>query len=375
MKGNQVMKIKGVVLRETNQPYSIETLELEPPREKEALVRYVYTGYCHSDLSNMLGKTQMALPLVAGHEAAGVVEEVGTGCTKVKKGDHVVATWMIPCGKCPQCVKGMGNICSGNFKNFVNGMLLDGTSRIKDEKGNMVRHGNFVSGLSNFTVVPEGGLIPVPKEFPLEYACLMGCCVPTGWGSVTNCAKIQPGDSVAIWGLGGVGLNILRAAVLRHAHPVIAVDLDESKEDLALEFGATHFICNTKEDPVPRIQQITNGGVDFAFEAIGDPGAIVQAYWTVVAGGKLIIVGITPADEATHLPLQVLAFGNKSILGNLYGMVSTDVDIPKLVHLAMSRDLKLDKLVTHKFKVEEINDVAHKMLQRQIRGRWVCAWE
>ena len=369
------MKIKGVVLREINQPYSIEELELEPPKEKEALVRYVYTGYCHSDLHNLLGEVRMAIPLVAGHEAAGVVEEVGPGCTRVKKGDHVVATWMIPCGKCPKCLKGMGNICSGNVDNFVNGMLLDGTSRIKDKNGNMVRHGNFVSGLSNYMVVPESGLIPIPRDFPLEYACLMGCCVPTGWGSVTHCAKIQPGDSVAIWGLGGIGLNILRAAVLRQAHPVIAVDLDESKGDLALEFGATHFICNSKEDPVPRIQQLTHGGVDFAFEAIGDPGAIVQAYWTITSGGKLIVVGITPADEVTHLPLQVLAFGNKSILGNLYGMVSTDVDIPKLVHLAMTQDLKLDKLVTHKFKVDEINEVVHKMHHGQIRGRWVCAWE
>jgi Zn-dependent alcohol dehydrogenase len=369
------MKITGVVLREINQPYSIEELDLDPPKEKEALVRYVYTGYCHSDLHNLLGEVRMAIPLVAGHEAAGVVEEVGPGCTRVRKGDHVVATWMIPCGKCPKCIKGMGNICSGNFANFVDGMLLDGTSRIRDKSGNMVRHGNFVSGFSNYMVVPEGGLIPVPREFPLEYACLMGCCVPTGWGSVTHCAKVRPGDSVAIWGLGGVGLNMLRAAVLRHAHPVIAVDLDQGKEDLAREFGATHFICNSKEDPVPKIQQIAGGGVDFAFEAIGDPGAIVQAYWTIVPGGKLIVAGITPADDATHLPLQVLVFGNKSILGNLYGMVSTDVDIPRLVHLAMTRDLKLDKLVTHKFKVTEINDVAHKLLHRQIRGRWVCAWE
>jgi Zn-dependent alcohol dehydrogenase len=369
------MKIKGVVLREPKKPYSIEELELEAPKEKEALVRYVYAGYCHSDLHNLLGEIYMALPLVAGHECAGIVEEVGPGCTKIKKGDHVVGTWMIPCGQCPQCRRGMGNICSGNFKNFVEGMLLDGTSRIKDKDGKMVRHGNFVSGFSNYTVVPEGGLIPVPKEFPLEYACLMGCCIPTGWGSVTNGAKVQPGDSVAVWGLGGVGLNTLRAAVLRHANPVIAVDLEADKEDLATEFGATHFICNSKEDPVPRIQEITGGGVDVAFEAIGDPGAIIQAYWSIGPGGKVVVMGITPADQTTNLPLQVLPFGNKSILGILYGMISTDVDIPKLTQMAMTQDLKLDKLVTNKFKVEDINDVAEKMHKRQIRGRWILAWE
>lgn len=369
------MKIKAAVLREVNKPYSIEELELEPPKEKEVLVRYVYTGYCHSDLSNLLGNVTMALPLVAGHEAAGIVEEVGPGCSKVKKGDPVVATWMVPCGHCAQCYRGRGNLCSGTFDYFVQGMLLDGTSRIKDKSGRMVRHGNFVSGFSTYTVAPEDGLIPIPREFPLEYACLMGCCIPTGWGSVTNCAKVQPGDTVAVFGLGGVGLNILRASVLRCANPVIAVDLEENREDLAYEFGATHFICNAKEDPVPKIQSLTGGGADFVFEAIGDPGAIIQAYWSTAANGKVIVAGITPQDQTTNLPLQVMVFQQKSILGNLYGMISTHVDIPKLTHLAMTHDLKLDKLVTNKFKLEDINEVADKLHKRQIRGRWVCAFE
>jgi Zn-dependent alcohol dehydrogenase len=370
-----IMKIKAAVLREIKKPYSIEELELEAPKEKEALVRYVYTGYCHSDLSNLLGNVQMMLPMVAGHECAGVVEEVGPGCTKVKKGDHVVGTWMVPCGECQQCRRGMGYLCSGTFKQFVEGTLLDGTSRIKDKNGQMVRHGNFVSGFSNYTVVPEGGLIPIPKNFPLEYACLMGCCIPTGWGSVTNSAKVQPGDKVVIYGLGGVGLNILRACVLRHADPVIAVDIEENREDLAKEFGATHFICNAKEDPVPKIQEITGGGADVAFEAIGDPGAIIQAFWSTGFSGKIIVVGIVPYDQTVNLPLQLLPFHQKSILGTIYGLISTHVDIPRLVHMAMTHDLKLDKLVTNKFKLEQLNDVVDKMMKRQIRGRWVCAWD
>ena len=206
----------------------------------------------------------------------------------------------------------MGNICSGTFQYFLEGMMLDGTSRIKDKNGQPVRHGNFVSGFSNYSVVPEVGLIPIRKDFPLEYACLMGCCIPTGWGTVTNCAKIQPGDKVAVYGLGGVGLNVLCACVLRHANPVIAVDLEESKEGLAKEFGATHFICNSKEDPVPKIQEITGGGADFAFEAIGDPGAIIQAYWSTGIGGKVVIPGITPHDQTTNLPLMLLPLHQKS---------------------------------------------------------------
>jgi len=369
------VKIKGAVVREGKKQYSIEELELDPPKEKEVLVRYAYTGYCHSDLSCLLGNIQMMLPLVAGHEGAGIVEEVGPGCTKVKKGDHVVATWMVPCGECPQCRRGMGNICTGTFKYFLEGMMLDGTSRIKDKNGKMVRHGNYISGFSNYTVTPENGLIRIPKEFPLEYACLMGCCIPTGWGTVINSAKVQPGDKVAIYGLGGVGLNVLRACILRHANPVIAVDIEESKEDLAKEFGATHFICNSKDDPVPKIQEITEGGADIVFEAIGDPGAIIQAYWSVGIGGKLVIIGVAPYYETANLPIWLLPTHQITMVGTLYGMISTHVDIPRLVHMAMTHDLKLDKLVTNKFKLEQINDVADKMLKRQIRGRWVCAWD
>ena len=380
------MKIKGAVLREPNKPYSIEEMELEGPKEKEVLVKYAYAGYCHSDLHVQLGEIPIALPLVAGHEGAGIVEAVGSGVTRVKKGDHVGVTWMIACGQCPQCRRGMGNICSGNFGNFLQGMLLDGTSRIKDKKGQMVRHGNFVSCFSNYSVVPEDSAIPMPKQFPLQYAALMGCCVPTGWGTVTNTAKVQPGDAVAVWGLGGVGLNVLRAAVMQHANPVFAIDLEESKADLAKEFGATHFICNSKEDPVPTILKATGGvqtpegmwmggGVDYAFEAIGDPGAIIQAWWSTCMGGRVIVPGITPFDQTTNLPLMLLPLHQKAIMGNLYGSISTHLDIPRLVNMAMKEDLKLDKLVTNQFKVEQINDVADKMHKRQIRGRWVLAWE
>jgi Zn-dependent alcohol dehydrogenase len=269
----------------------------------------------------------------------------------------------------------MGNICSGSFEYFLAGKMLDGTSRMKDKKGKEVLHGNFVSGFSNYSVVPEGAAIPIRKDFPLEWAAFMGCCVPTGWGTVTNTANIQPGDSVAVYGLGGVGLNVLRACVMRHANPVIAVDLEASKKSLAMEFGATHFICNSKEDPVPKIQEITGGGVQFAFEAIGDPGAIVQAWWSTCIGGRVIIPGITPFDQTTNIPLGLLPLHQKAIMGNLYGSISTHLDIPRYVDMAMKNDLKLDKLVTKKFKLKDINDVADAMVKRQIKGRWVCAWD
>ncbi len=336
------MKIKGVVLREPKKPYTIEEMELEPPKEHEVLVRYAYSGYCHSDLHLQLGEIPIAVPLAAGHEGAGVVEAIGPGVTSVKKGDHVAVTWMIPCGVCPQCRRGMGNVCGGNFGNFLQGMLLDGSSRIKDKKGQMIRHGNFVSTFSNYSVVPETGVIPMPKQFPLQFAALMGCCVPTGWGTVCNTAKVQPGDAVAVWGLGGVGLNVLRACVMQHAYPIFAIDLEESKASLAKEFGATQFICNSKEDPVPIILKATGGvqtpdgmwmggGVNYAFEAIGDPGAIIQAWWSTCIAGRVIVPGITPFDQTTNLPLMLLPLHQKAIMGNLYGSISTHLDIPRYV--------------------------------------------
>lgn len=369
------MKVKAAVLRGINEPYRIEELELAPPKEKEVLVKYAYTGYCHSDLSIKQGGIIETMPKVVGHECAGVVEAVGPNVTKAQVGDHVVSTWMVPCGQCPTCREGFGNVCMGNFENFAAGVLLDGTSRYTDKDGKTVQHNSFVSGFSSYSVVPEDGVIPIRKDFPLEYAALMACCIPTGWGTVANIAKVRPGDSVAVWGMGGVGLNILRAAKMRQANPLIAVDIQPEREAIAREFGATHFICNDGIDPVPIIQDLTGGGADVIFEAIGNPGAIVQAWWALAALGKLVIAGVMRHDEAAELPLQLLPFHQKSILGGLYGSISTHNDIPKLVDLAMTGEMKLDKLVAGKFKLEDINDIAEKMAKRQLTGRWVCEWD
>ncbi len=369
------MKIKAAVLREVNKPYSIEELELAPPQEREVLVKYAYTGYCHSDLSIQQGGIIEGLPKVAGHECAGVVEAVGPGVTKAKVGDHVVCTWMVPCGECYTCREGLGNVCMGNFETFAAGTMLDGTTRLTDKDGKPVLHNSFVSGFSSYSVVPEDGVIPVRKDFPLEYAALMACCIPTGWGTVTNIAQVKPGDSVAIWGLGGVGLNILRAAKMRQANPIIAVDIEPDREEIAREFGATHFVCNADKDPVPIIKSLTRDGADVIFEAIGDPGAIVQAWWALATAGKLVIAGVMRHDAAAVLPLQLLPFHQKSILGGLYGSISTHNDIPKLVDLAMTGEMKLDKLVAGKFKVEDINEIAEGMAKRQLTGRWVCEWD
>jgi Zn-dependent alcohol dehydrogenase len=369
------VKIKGAVLREANKPYSIEELELDSPHEEEVLVKWLYTGYCHSDLSNAKGRTMMVMPMVAGHECAGVVAGVGNGVTKFKEGDHVVGTWMVPCGHCPECRKGMGNICTGTFGPFVNGTMLDGTSRIKDMNGDTVLHGNFVSGFSTYTVVPEGGLVNIRKDMPLDQACLMSCCIPTGWGTVTKRANVQPQDRVAIWGLGGVGQNTLRACAVRGANPLIVVDLEESRRDKAMKLGATHFICNSKEDPIPLIQQLTDGGVDFAFETAGQCGAAEQAFWALRMNGKLMQVGICPQQEPAKIPLTFTVFHHKDVIGTLYGGVSVQDDIPKLIERAMAGELMIDTIIEGYFKLDELNDIAEKMERRELGGRWICKLE
>jgi len=366
------VKIKGAVLREANKPYTFEELELDAPHANEVLVKWVYTGYCHSDLSNLKGRTMMAMPLVAGHECAGIVEAIGEGVTRVKKGDHVVGTWMVPCGHCPECRRGMGNICSGNFQPFVSGTMLDGTTRIKDANGAPVLHGNFLSGYSDYTVVPEGGVVPIRKDMPLDWACLMSCCIPTGWGTVTKAANVQPEDRVAIWGLGGVGQNVLRAAKARGADPLIVVDLEESRREKALALGASHFICNAQEDPIPIIQDLTGGGVDFAFEAAGQVGATEQAWWALRPAGKLMMVGIIPQHELAKLPLAFSVFHQKSVIGTLYGAVSVQDDIPKLVDMAMKGELMINTIIDGYFELGELNDIADRMEARQLGGRWVC---
>ena len=369
------MKIKAAVLREIGKPVSVEEIELAPPKEKEVLVKTAFTGFCHSDYTFIVGGLRFPLPLVLGHEAAGIVAEVGPGVTSVKKGDHVVAAWMCPCGQCPECRNGQGHLCRTSLEIHGTGNLMDMTSRFKDSKGNRLNHQTFVSGFAEYMVIPEMGAIKVRDDMPLEQACFLGCCVPTGFGAVYNAAGVKPGDSVAIWGMGGVGLNVVRGAKLRSAYPIIGVDLEGNREAIAKEFGVTHFINNSKEDPVPIIQELTKGGAKYCFEVIGDPGATIQASWALGLGGTLIQIGVTPEGTTTNLSLTFTPVHCKSIKGAMYGNIRTHEDIPTLADMAMNGDFRLDKLISKKFRVEEINQVVEAMRKRQIIGRWVCEWK
>ena len=369
------MKIQAAVYREVNKPMTIEELELEAPKEKEVLVKVAYTGWCHSDLHKIKGETGQVLPAVVGHEASGIVEEVGPGVTTLQKGDHVVLTWMVPCGTCENCVSGKGYLCLGNGLYLILGTMLDGTTRMKDFKGQQVHHQTFVSGFASHVVVPEKGAIKVREDLPLEQACFMGCALPTGFGAVYNAADVKPGDTVAVWGLGGVGLNVVLGAKLRNAYPIIGVDIKAEKEALAREFGITHFIDSSKEDPVPKVKELTGGwGAQHIFEVVGNPGSIHQAFWALAPFGKLVVVGICPETAMTELPLNFLTHHGKSVIGTLYGNIRTSVDIPRMADMVVRGDIPLGKLTTRYFDLEEINQVAQAMEHQEINGRWVCKW-
>jgi Zn-dependent alcohol dehydrogenase len=253
------------------------------------------------------------------------------------------------------------------------GKLLDGTARFRDANGEEVNHALYVAGFSQYIVSPEIASVKIPKELPLDQACLLGCCVGTGWGAVVKSAKVQPGESVAVWGMGGVGLNVIRGAALVGANPIIGVDLEASKEDIAREMGATHFINSSEDDPVPIIRELTGEkGVHYAFEVIGDVGAYLQSFFTIRNGGKLMAVGIPSVEDMATFPMFILPFQANTIQGVLYGSLRHQVDIPILADKALKGELKLDKLISRHFRLEEINEAVEAMENRQIIGRWVC---
>ena len=369
------MKTKAAVTRDWGVPMTIEELELEGPKAGEVLTKVAHTGFCHSDFSAWKGVYGLdVLPLVLGHETAGIVQEVGEGVTHVKPGDHVVSCWQAPCGTCENCVSGRTHICETLLPSLGSGKLpSDGTARFTDANGEVVNHALYVSGFSEYIVSPGIAAVKVPDELPMDQACLLGCAVGTGWGSVHRAAKVQAGESVAIWGMGGIGLSIVQGARLAGAYPIIAVDLEGSKEEIARAMGATHFINSSEADPVPIIrEELTGGlGVHYVFEAIGDPGAYLQSFFTLRNGGRLMAVGIPSCEEMVSLPFYAIPFQGNNIEGVLYGNLRHQIDIPRLADMAVKGDLRLDKMVSKHCKLEEINDVIEAMEKREIVGRWV----
>ncbi len=346
--------MKAAILYELNAPVQVEDVYLDSPKAGEVRVKIAANGVCHSDYSVIHGVLRLPLPVVLGHEGAGVVEELGPGVSLVKAGDHVVLSFAPYCGRCYYCSIGSQVLCT-NMRLTMGGSLLDGTCRLK-KNGKEIHHMAGLSSFAEYAVVDQTACIPIPDNVPLDKACLVGCGVMTGLGAATNTAKVQPGSSAVVIGCGGVGLNTIQGCVLAGASTIIAVDLMDNKLQFAREFGATHTINPGREDLVRTVRGLTEGrGADYAFEVIGLGKTIEQAYACTRQGGMTVVVGAPSLEETVTIPAASL-LTEKSLKGSLYGSTRPRVDMPRLIELYMNKRIKLDELVTRTYSLDEIND-------------------
>src|SRR5688572_2615420 len=366
------MKARGAVLFEPGRPLEICEIDVEPPRAGEALVRMAAAGVCHTDLHVMQGKFAAPLPAVLGHEGAGVVAEVGPGVSSLAAGDRVVPLWRLSCGTCEYCLRGRPALCPEGTRLRNTGRLPDGTSRLS-YRGRELMHYAGVSTFCEYAVVPEAALLKLEQDVPLDRAALLGCAVVTGVGAVTHAARVQPGDLVAVFGAGGVGLNVIQGAASAGAATLVAVDLHETKLQLAKQFGATHTVHASSTPVVEAIRSITGGrGVDHAFDAVGSAATVRQGYDVLARAGKLIVLGIT--REEVSLPLGPLVFEERQVVGSFYGSGRPREDIPGLARMYLDGKLKLDELLTRRYPLEQINE-AYAALDRGEVARSVVVFE
>jgi S-(hydroxymethyl)glutathione dehydrogenase/alcohol dehydrogenase len=348
--------VLAAVLNAVDEPLSVEELELAAPGPGEVAVRLRASGVCHSDWNVVSGVTPNPLPVVLGHEGAGVVEAVGAGVTAVAEGDHVVLSWLPSCGRCFYCTQGRPILCEWSTPAMLAGTMPDGTTRLA-RNGEAVYHYSFLSTFAERCVVPEESCVPLRKDAPLEVAALVGCAVMTGIGAAMNRAKVEPGSSVAVFGAGGVGLSAVIGARLAGAASVIAVDPLPFKRELALELGATDALDPANGEAPAAVRELTGGrGADYAFDAAGAPGLVRAAYDSVRPGGTVIAIGIPPADEEARLPGPRLPREEKIVTGSLYGSCRPHVDMPLVLDLYMAGRLPLERLVTRTYGLAQVND-------------------
>jgi S-(hydroxymethyl)glutathione dehydrogenase/alcohol dehydrogenase len=346
--------MRASVLFEQGRPLSVEELELAPPRQNEVLVRMVASGVCHSCLHAADGSWKgVPVPIVLGDEGAGVVEEVGSGVEGLTPGDPVILSWAPTCGRCHYCVIGRPNLCERRQPG--RGVLPDGTTRMS-LRGRPVYHYGHVATYASQTVVHESCAIRIDKNMPLDRAALIGCSVMTGVGAVINTAAVPAGASMAVFGAGGVGVNVVQGGALVAAHPVIAVDVRPARLEHARTLGATHTVDASREDAPAAIRRLTRLGADYTFVAVGDTRAVTQAIDALAPGGTCVLIGV-PATGAT-LPLDVrpLVTAERVIRGCSYGSARTREDLPRLVSLYLAGKLKVDELITHRYGLDEANE-------------------
>ena len=355
------MRIRAAVLHEPRHPLRIEDVELAPPRDDEVLVRVAAVGVCHSDVRLADGELgDGRWPLVMGHEGAGIVEDVGAAVTHVAPGDHVGFCIVPACRECAACRAGRFHLCVPAGENGPRGVLMDGTSRLSLPDGTPLQHALMTACFADRAVVAAAGAIPLPPELPLWQAALLGCGVVTAFGAVRNAARVEPGESAAVIGCGGVGLQLVAALRLEGASPIVAVDLDPEKLELALERGATHTLEGGSATTAARVARLTDGGADYAFEVVGRPETVRLAWDSIRSGGTAVVVGLAPKGVEVALP-AIEFLSDKGIRGSYYGSGDAAADLPRLAALALSGDLDLAGVVTSIEPLEGVNDALDRL--------------
>lgn len=342
--------MKAAVCYAPGEPLVIEDIDIDPPQHGEVKIRLAATAICHSDVHAIRGEWSQEFPIVAGHESAGIVEEVGEGVTLVRPGERVIVSLLRSCGRCFYCMMGTPNHCNGPF-------ALRTESRLHNKRGESIYQGIRTGGFAEYAVVDQSQLVQVPEDVPLDRAALLACGVITGLGAVVNTAQVRPGSSVVVIGTGGVGLNAVQGAVLAGAARIIAIDLLNMKLEAARVFGATDTINAAREDVRQFVRDLTGGrGADYAFVTVGSTRAVQQGLTLLRNAGTLVIVGMPPLTESTPLSSLIIANNGLRILGSFMGSTRLRVDVPRLIDLYQQGRLKLDELITAHYHLEQIND-------------------
>jgi Zn-dependent alcohol dehydrogenase len=364
--------VRAVVLRSVDAPVTVEEVEIEPPRRAEISVRIEAAGVCHSDYHYMRGDLIAPLPLVPGHEGAGIVEEVGPdGSGRVHVGDRVALLWRPRCGQCRACVTGNPVLCELGKVQAATGGLPDGTSRLTLADGSALHHLMGVSCFAERVVVHENAAVVVPNGVPPDVAAISACAVITGVGTVFNVVGNAAGRPLLIVGAGGVGLSSVMGASVAGAWPLIVVDVDDAKLELAREFGASHLVNATRVDVVDEVLDITGGvGVPWAIEAIGRQQTLEQAFACLAPGGTLVAVGLGASGSGFTVPLNQLVQRQKHVVGSLYGSSNPLVDLPQIFSLYLSGKLPLDRMIGERLPLTEVNDAYHNLVTGAI-GRGI----
>jgi S-(hydroxymethyl)glutathione dehydrogenase / alcohol dehydrogenase len=364
--------VRAAVLHQPRTPLRVEEVRLQPPRVGEVLVRVAAAGVCHSDLHLAEGHLgDGRCPIVPGHEGAGVVEEVGPGVTRVEAGDAVAFCFVPSCGGCPECLAGRRNLCRTTSRRSLAGTMLDGTSRLSLADGRLLKHFNFVSCFAERCVVPAASAIRIPAALPMWQAALIGCAVVTGVGAVRHAARVRPGESVAVVGCGGVGLQVIAGARLAGAHPIVAVDREAAKLERALAAGASHALDAVADAPLETTLALTGAGVDHAFEVVGRPETVRLAWDLLRPGATAVVVGIVPAGVEVSVPgIELLA--EKGLKGSFYGSGDPAAGIAELAGLAADGLLDLTVGISDLTDLDGIEGALDRLRRSQGAARTVA---